>query len=555
MGRRRSKPQLTTANGPLDSSLQELVNGLEDELFIVDEEYCVKFANSAAMQKLGGQVGDPVGRPCYEVFETRSRPCSSPLWLCPLNKVLQSGKTTVIVHPRHPLNSGIASNEHVRIIMHPLRDSRGDINAIAELRRDVTAEREMEHQILRRHHHLHALSRISTATSGIRKLEGILNLCMDIALEAVNGEIGGILLLDEQTQKLYYRVYRGLSAKYTEDMKIAVGQGVAGRVAKAGEPILLEDISKDPRVAHPDLISTEGLKGFASVPLKAKDKVVGVMNMASHLPGRFTEDDLYLLNSMGCQIGVAIEQARLYERLANAAKRYRVLLQHALTAQEDERKRIARELHDETSQAITSLTLSLQAIISMVEMKGVADSDLMERLKATHAYTIRAGNEIVKLMKELRPTLLDELGMPAAIHRYAKDTLQARGINISAEFIGTDQRFPPEVEVTLFRVAQGLVGNILKHSGAKNALIKLECNAAKCVLKIEDDGKGFEVSKLTRVDPSGRGAGLFTIKERVKLAGGVCNIDSSPGHGTKVTVNVPLPTDVVVEKDKGPNSR
>jgi signal transduction histidine kinase len=555
MERRRTKPQLTSAKGPLDLGLQDLVNSLEDELFIVDEEYRVKFANSVAMQKLGGQVGDPVGKLCYEVFEARRSPCSSPLWLCPLNKVLQSGKTTVIVQPRYPLSSDIASNEHVRIIVHPLRDIFGNVNAIAELRRDVTAEREMEHQILRRHHHLHALSRISTATSGLRSLEGILNVCLDIALEAVNGEIGGILLFDEKTKKLYYKVYHGLSAKYAEGVKMDVGKGIAGRVAKTGEPVLLEDISKDLRVAHPDLISTEGLKGFASVPLKAKDKVVGVMNMASHMPGRFTEDDLYLLNSMGCQIGAAIEQARLYERLRNAAKRYRALLQHALTAQEDERKRIARELHDETSQAITSLTLSLQAIISMVEMKGIADSDLMERLRATHAYTIRAGNEIVKLMKELRPTLLDELGMPAAIHRYAKDTLQARGINISAEFIGTDQRFPPEVEVTLFRVAQGLIGNILKHSKAKNALIKLNCDAAKCVLKIEDDGKGFEVSKLTRVDPSGRGAGLFTIKERVKLAGGVCNIDSSPGHGTKVTVNVPLPTDVAVEKDKGSNSR
>jgi signal transduction histidine kinase len=439
--------------------------------------------------------------------------------------------------------------------MHPLRDIHGNVNAIAELRRDVTSEREMEHQILRRHHHLHALSRISTATSGLKSLGGILNVCLDIALEAVNCEIGGILLLDEQTKKLSYRVYHGLSAKYADGVKMDVGKGIAGRVAKTGEPVLLEDISKDPRVAHPDLISTEGLKGFASVPLKAKDKVVGVMNMASHLPGRFTDEDLYLLNSMGCQIGAAVEQARLYERLRNAAKRYRALLQHALTAQEDERKRIARELHDETSQAITSLTLSLQAIISMVAMKGIADSDLMERLRATHAYTIHAGNEVVKLMKELRPTLLDELGMPAAIHRYAKDTLQARGINISAEFIGADQRFPPEVEVTLFRVAQGLIGNILKHSKAKNALIKLDCDASKCVLKIGDDGKGFEVSKLTRVDPSGRGAGLFTIKERVKLAGGVCNIDSSPGHGTTVTVNIPLPTDVSVEKDKSPNSR
>ena len=97
MGRRKTKPQLATAKWPLDLGLQDLVNSLEDELFIVDEEYRVKFANSSAMQKLGGQVVDPVERLCYEVFEARKSPCNSPLWLCPLNKVLQSGKATVIV--------------------------------------------------------------------------------------------------------------------------------------------------------------------------------------------------------------------------------------------------------------------------------------------------------------------------------------------------------------------------------------------------------------------------------------------------------------------------
>jgi signal transduction histidine kinase len=180
----------------------------------------------------------------------------------------------------------------------------------------------------------------------------------------------------------------------------------------------------------------------------------------------------------------------------------------------------------------------------MAEMKGIRDAELMEKLKTTHSYTVRAGHEIVKLMKELRPTLLDELGMPAAIHRYAKDTLQPQGINVSAEFSGTDERFPPEVEVTLFRVAQGAIGNILEHSGAKNASIKLECDASKCILRIEDDGKGFDVSKLTRVDPSGRGAGVFTMKERVRLLGGVCRIESRPGQGTSVVAKVPL-----VEKD------
>jgi signal transduction histidine kinase len=110
------------------------------------------------------------------------------------------------------------------------------------------------------------------------------------------------------------------------------------------------------------------------------------------------------------------------------------------------------------------------------------------------------------------------------------------------------------MEVALFRIAQGAIGNILEHSEARNASIKLECDANQCVLRIEDDGKGFDVSKITRVDPRGRGAGLFTMKERVKLIGGNCRIDSRPGQGTRVTVKTPLTKDFADEEDKGSNS-
>ncbi len=554
MGEQKTRVQAAARNEASDISLQDVADGLEDGLFIIDRKYRIRFVNSVMQQQLR-QSSNPVGRQCYNVLESRDNPCGPPLWLCPLTKVLQSGKPTVIVHPKYSPNAHIVSNEYIKITMYPLRDHHGHIHAVAELRRDVTAERELESQILRHHHQLVILSHISSAMTKLWDLDAILRNALDNVLEIISGAIGGILLLDDETETLYYRVQRGLSARYAKEMRMPLGEGIAGRVAQTGEPMLLEDISKDPRSVRPVLISAEGLKGFVSIPLKARDKVVGVMNVASHVAGWFGADHVSLLNSIGDYLGAAIEQARLYERLASATERYQILLHHALTAQEDERKRIARELHDETSQSLTSLTLSLQAIIGIAEMKGIKDADLMERIRATHSYAVHAGNEIVRLMKELRPTLLDELGMPVAIHRYAKDTLQAQGINVSAEFIGTDRRFPPEVEVTLFRVAQGAIGNILEHSGAKNVSVRLDCNATECVLRIEDDGKGFDVNKLTRVDPSGRGAGLFTMKERIRLVGGACNVEAHPGQGTKITWKVPLTTDVTDEKDKATSSR
>lgn len=556
MGQKKAAPissEQTGGNASLDMNFQDVVDGIEDKLFVIDREYRVSFANLAMRQGLP-EDKPFIGKLCYEVFEDRNNPCSPPLWKCPLVKILQSGEPATIISPDHALCTETRSNRYVKVTLYPLKDSQGNINAFVELRKDVTAERELENQILRRHHHLHALNRISSATSGLWDLDAILNIALDTVLEIVGATTGGILLIHEQTQLLSYRVYRGLSAKYVEQVKLSVGEGVAGKVAQTGEPVVLEDISRDPRAAYPDLVSTEGLKGFVSVPLKAKDKVVGVMNIASHTSGQFSTEDMYLLNSIGCQLGTAIEQARLYQRLELGRERYQTLLQHALTAQEEERKQLARELHDETSQALTSLTLNLQAAITKAETDGLVDADFIGKLQKIQSLAVHTQNEIVRLMKELRPTLLDELGLPAAISRYAKDSLESLGTKVFTEFKGVEERLPPEVEVTLFRIAQGLIGNILEHAEAKNAFIRLECNAHECVLDIKDDGKGFDVSKITKVDKGGRGAGLFTMKERARLVGGSCSIKSQPGKGTRIVVKVPLKGLAADGKDKGIDS-
>ena len=121
----------------------------------------------------------------------------------------------------------------------------------------------------RQHHELVALSQISAALSGLWDLDAILRVALDKTLSIMNGTIGGILLLDEQTQTLSYRVHKGLSTKYVEEMHLNLGEGIAGRVAKSGKSVLLEDISAEPGVAYPDLVGSEGLKAFIGVPLRA----------------------------------------------------------------------------------------------------------------------------------------------------------------------------------------------------------------------------------------------------------------------------------------------
>lgn len=534
---RREKRSAQARSLGFEADLQQVVDCLDDELFIVDAQYHVRLANAAVRRRPGAAA--PVDQCCYQVFEARDTPCSAPLWNCPLNKAIQGGNSITLIHPSSTTDSGLGCTRYTRLTFYPLKDRQGNVDAVLEWRRDVSAERDLETQVLRHRHQLLALSRVSSAVSGLRDLDAILNVALDTVLEIIHGTIGGILLLDPRTQKLSYRVQRGLSAKFVGEMQLGVGEGIAGKVAQTGEPIVVKDVSLDPRTARLELVSAEGLKGFVSVPLRTKDGVVGVMNIASHLPGQFTTEDMHLLSLVGDQLGTAIEQARLYEQLSGATERYHILLQHVLTAQEEERKRIARELHDETSQMLTGLALNLQAIIERAEMADIKDAKIKEGLKKAHSLAVQTGVEVTKLINALRPTLLDSLGLAPAIQRYIETWLQPIGINASLRTQGGD-RLPSEIEVALFRITQEAINNIIKHSEARNAMIDLECDADKCKLRIEDDGKGFDVGEIKSIDKYGRGVGIFSMKERVALVGGSCAVESAPGEGTKIVVEVPL---------------
>src|SRR4030043_1258218 len=168
-----------------------------------------------------------------------------------------------------------------------------------------------------------ALSRVSAAISGLQDLDTILKIGLDNVLNIINGTGGGIMLLDESSQTLSYRVHHGLSDKYAQEMHLKLGEGIAGKVGQSARAVLLEDISSEPDAARLDLIGSEGLRAFVSVPLRAKDNVLGVMNVASHVPHRFTKEDVHLLHTIGDQLGIAIEQAILHERLRKARERLR----------------------------------------------------------------------------------------------------------------------------------------------------------------------------------------------------------------------------------------
>ncbi|MEE9400030.1 MAG: GAF domain-containing protein [Dehalococcoidales bacterium] len=383
-----------------------------------------------------------------------------------------------------------------------------------------------------------SVSAILTSLPDLSNLDTALGSALDKTLEIMKVNTGGILLLDEERQELCYRVHHGLSDDYVQGMCCPLGEGIAGRVAQTGKAILAEDISTDPRTVYPDLINAEGLRALVSVPLRSKDKVLGVLNIASHEARKFSTEDMRLLEGIAGQIATAIENANLHREVQRKEEIRGELLQDILSIQEEERRRIARELHDETSQVLASLTASLEAAAGMLPARA---SKIKAILRKAQALSINILDEIHRLIYELRPTLLDDLGLVAATRWLAENNLEAAGIEVDFKVTGRETRLPPQVEVTLFRVIQEAVYNIARHAQAKNAIISLHFKKKVIRVRVRDDGRGFNVEEAISSKDRPRGLGLLGMKERVELINGTLNIRSRPeGSGTEINIEIPL---------------
>jgi signal transduction histidine kinase len=474
-----------------------------------------------------------IGKYCYDISHGQQNPCHE----CPFQTVWETGKPARATH-RHVYSvKGERQARYLDIIATPIKDNRGNVIAVTELMRDVTEAKEMESKISEAQRNLLAINKIATTVSQSLDPDTVLYSAIEKTLEIMNRNTGGILLWDEERQKLCYRVHNGLSKEYAQAVCFLPGEGIVGRVAQSGEAILVDDISADTRAGNPGLIAAEGLRAFAAVPLKVKDKVLGVITIASHDARKFSAEDVQLLESIASQIAIAVENARLHQEVQRKDESRGELLGEIFSIQEEERRRIARELHDETSQSLASLAASLEAIAGMLPSDNVKAKT---RLRKVGHVAIDILDEVHKLIYELRPTLLDDLGLVAATRWLAENNLGAAGVSVNFKTVGRVKRLPTKTETTLFRVIQEAVNNIARHAHAKNVGVALRFKKEEIVVRIKDNGEGFNVEEAISSKDRPRGLGLLGMKERIELLKGTLNIMSRPGRGTEIDIKIPM---------------
>ena len=516
--------------------LQAIISSLEDELMVIDRDYRIVQANEAVLARHRKHRQEVIGQHCYEVSHGLSELCKPPHHECPVKAVWDTGQPARVTHLHVYEVKNKRQERYVDIIASPVTDRQGNVIAVAELLRDVTEAKEMESKIAEAHRNLLALNAIASVVSQSLDLDTVLSNALNKTLEIMEVNTGGILLWDEERQKLCYRVYKGLSREQVEDVCCRLGEDIAGRAAQNGEAILIEDIAMDPHPTQRSFIAADRLRAFASVPLISKEKVLGVLNIANQDTRKFSSEDIQLLKSIAAQIAIAVENAKLHQKVQQQDENRGELLLEIFSIQEEERRRIARELHDETSQVLASLNASLEATVGVLPDSANKAKAI---LREAQALSVSALDEIHRLIYELRPTLLDDLGLVAATRWLAETNLEAAGVAINFSIIGRERRLPSQLEATLFRVIQEAISNITRHAHARNASVFLHFKKRIIRARIIDDGRGFDLEEALSSKDRPRGLGLMGMKERVELMRGTLSISSSPKGGTVIDIEIP----------------
>lgn len=401
-----------------------------------------------------------------------------------------------------------------------------------EIRTEVRERRRTETALLAYTRQLEAVRDISVEITRELDLTALVQLIARRAGELVGAATGTVWLWDEGAEVLRPQASLGHQA-WMQSGALSLGQGAAGVVAQRREGLVVNDYRTWPQ-ALPVLLEHSRITSVVAEPLLYHDRLLGVVAVDNEQAGRqFTEEDRGLLQLFATHIAIAIENARLFREVRESHERLQRLSRQLVEIQEAERRQIARELHDEIGQALTGLKLLL----------GMERDSPPERRRARYTEAQELAQELLTRVRalslDLRPAMLDDLGLLAALLWQAERFGAQTGIRIRFEHTGIEgRRFPPEMETAAYRVVQEALTNVARHAGAEEGTARLWADELVLGVQVEDRGKGFLVEPTLAAQTS---TGLLGMRERAELLGGRLTVESTPGKGTRVTVEFPLP--------------
>ena len=366
-------------------------------------------------------------------------------------------------------------------------------------------------------------------------LNEFLTNTMHLAADVMNAAASSLMLIDEEKGDLVFEISHGGRSDLLRRQRISIEEGIAGWVARSGKPTMTNDARSDPRFNSRVDVRTGFLtQSIAAVPLKIKGRTIGVLEVLNkYSGGGFDAEDMRLLTSIGAQAAIAIENARLYTSLREERD-------HIIQAQEDVRRELARNLHDGTVQMLSAISMSIDHLQRLLQVKPEA---ALSELGALRSLVHQAAREARVVLFELRPIILETQGLVATLESYVAQLNETEDFAVHFQPVVLSQEFNIKIAGTIFAIVQEAINNIKRHAAARNVWIDLSTTPDSFTVQVRDDGRGFDVAAVRR-DYATRGSfGMLNMQERARLIEGQLRVRSSllaPHQGTTVLLTVPL---------------
>jgi len=506
-----------------------VVDSLPFYVLLVDEDHHIVAWNQTMSQEYGGIV--PNGAYCPELVHGQSQPYAG----CPLETAVEVNaaveKELWDAATGHWVSSavyptGIVTLDGRRVYLH--------------FARDITAEKKSQLELAQSLEHHKALGQLLQRYAQCTKPADVFQCLIDTTLELswMRDTCGAAAFLAnaEQLDLVYSRdLERPVEERCA---RVAFGHCLCGRVASERRAIVTGDhAARQLRVLNEHGHDNRD-HGHAVFPLQYEGRTLGVVNFYVHSEIRLEASQRSFLDAAigvtTSAVGQLLSRAAAHESEQRASALERKLLEMAIQSQEDERKRVARELHDDLGQALSALLLDIR---TMAQDDGHSAAEICSRMD----HEVRGlVSRVSSLAWDLRPAVLDDLGLDSALSRHISNVAKRAQLNIDYQYIPAtpnDPRLPNSVEIVLYRVTQESLNNIVKYAKATRVSVLVYRRADSVVLVVEDDGVGFDVATM---DKPKAGLGLLGMRERANLLKGTLLVESTPGAGTIVKATLPI---------------
>jgi PAS domain S-box-containing protein len=418
----------------------------------------------------------------------------------------------------------------VQINVHAVRDAPSGLRTFEGFVLDITERKRADGLLRRQTAELAALHDIGLEISAESDLSRVLDIVTRRAAELLKASHCSTFISNRQQAEL--RIVASLEADLIGS-RLKHGEGLAGMVALTAGAQMIDDYSEwDGRAS---VYEGRGFGPSLGAPFKWQQTVIGSISMSrSAGDDRFTDEDSRLLQQLAAEAAIAIHQATLIDELQESRGRLQVLSHRLIDAQEAERKRLARELHDQIGQALTAIQINLQST------KSLPDGGTASIVEDCLAIIDESLQLVHDLSFDLRPSLLDDLGLGAALRWYVERATARADLLTCLNVDALGGRLSSEVETACFRIAQESLTNVLRHAYARTVSVTVSQEDGCLKLLVEDDGVGFDVpAAMDRKGPN-TSLGLQGMQERASALGGIVEIKSNPGNGTEIEARFPL---------------